>query len=173
LAPGDAILFFDEADALFGKRNEVKDAHDRHANIEVAFLLQKLEEHDGMAILASNFTRNIDQAFVRRLQYIIEVPMPDARLRERIWKKAFPQRAPLAKDIDYRFLARQFAFAGGDIRSAALDAAFLAAQDGRVVTMTHLVRAVSRQMLKQGKLPSRGDFGVYEDRLGHRMAQAS
>lgn len=162
---GDAILFFDEADALFGKRSDVKDAHDRYANIEVAYLLQRLEEHDGVAILASNFTRNIDQAFVRRLQFIVEFPMPDTGLRERLWRKAFPAGAPMARDIDYRFLARQFAFAGGDIRSAALDAAFLAAQQDGAVTMEHLVRAVSRQMLKQGKLPARGDFGAYADQL--------
>jgi len=167
---GDAILFFDEADALFGKRSEVKDAHDRYANIEVAYLLQRLEDHDGVAILASNFTRNIDQAFVRRLQFIVEFPMPDAGLRERLWRKAFPANAPLAKDIDYRFLARQFAFAGGDIRSAALDGAFLAAQDGGTVTMGHLLRAVSRQMLKQGRLPSRGDLGDYENAFGEPAA---
>jgi MoxR-like ATPase len=167
---GDAILFFDEADALFGKRSEVKDAHDRYANIEVAYLLQRLEEHDGVAILASNFSRNIDAAFVRRLQFIVEFPMPGAGLRERLWRKAFPAGAPLAKDVDFRFLARQFAFAGGDIRSAALDAAFLAAQNGGVVTMAHLVRAVSRQLLKQGKLPARGDFGPYHDQLGPAAA---
>jgi SpoVK/Ycf46/Vps4 family AAA+-type ATPase len=160
---GDAILFFDEADALFGKRSEVKDAHDRYANVEVAYLLQRLEDYDGVAILASNFTRNIDQAFIRRLHYIIEFPMPDAALRERIWRRAFPQGAPMAKDVDYRFLAGQFGFAGGDIRAAALDAAFLAAGDRGVVGMAHIIRAVSRQMLKQGKVPSQSDFGGYDE----------
>lgn len=160
---GDAILFFDEADALFGKRSEVKDAHDRYANIEVAYLLQRLEEHDGIAILASNFSRNIDLAFVRRLNYIIEFPLPDARLRERLWRKAFARETPLGEGIDFAFLGRQFALTGGDIRSAALDAAFLAASDGRRVTMPHIVRAVSRQMLKQGQLPNRGDFGGWLD----------
>jgi len=160
---GDAILLFDEADALFGKRSEVRDAHDRYANVEVAYLLQRLEEHDGIAILASNFSRNIDLAFIRRLHYIVEFPLPDVRLRERLWRKAFARETPLGDGIDYVFLARQFSLAGGDIRSAALDAAFLAANDGGVVTMPHILRAVSRQMLKQGRLPSRNESTGWND----------
>jgi hypothetical protein len=158
---GDAVLFFDEADALFGKRSEVKDAHDRFANIEMAYLLQRLEEHDGVVILASNLSRNIDPAFSRRLQYVIEFPMPDAPLRERLWRKAFPPLAPVAPDTDFAFLARRFPFSGGDIRAAALDAAFLAARNGGAVAMPHLVRAVARQMLKHGKIPSANDFRPY------------
>jgi MoxR-like ATPase len=157
----DAVLFFDEADALFGKRSDVKDAHDRYANIEVAYLLQRLEEHDGVVILASNLSRNIDPAFSRRLHYVIEFPMPDTPLRERLWRKAFPPEAPVAGDADFAFLARRFAFSGGDIRAAALDAAFLAAHNGGEVAMPHLVRAVARQMLKQGKIPSANDFRPY------------
>jgi hypothetical protein len=151
---GDAILLFDEADALFGKRSEVRDAHDRYANIEVAYLLQRLEDHDGVSILSSNFSRNVDQAFIRRLHYIVEFPMPDAKLRERLWRKAFARETPVDDRIDYGFLASQFQLAGGDIRSAALDAAFLAASDEGVISMAHILRAVSRQMLKQGRLPS-------------------
>ncbi len=162
---GDAILFFDEADALFGKRSEVRDAHDRYANVEVAYLLQRLEEHDGIAILASNFSRNIDQAFVRRLHYIVEFPLPDERLREQLWRKAFARATPVEGNVDHAFLARGFALAGGDIRAAALDAAFLAASDGGMVTMPHILRAVSRQMLKQGKLPSARDFGQWQDKV--------
>ena len=150
---GDAILFFDEADALFGKRSEVKDAHDRYANVEVAYLLQKLEEYDGITILASNFSRNIDQAFVRRLNYIIDFPLPDERLRQCLWRKAFSASLPRSQDIDYVWLGNAFPLAGGDIRSAALDAAFLAAAAGEEVAMKHISRAVSRQMLKQGQLP--------------------
>ncbi len=164
---GDAILLFDEADALFGRRSEVHDAHDRYANIEVAYLLQRLEEYDGIAILASNFAKNVDQAFVRRLHYIVEFPLPDAGLREKLWRKAFAPATPLGDDIDFGFIARQFAFSGGDIRAAALDAAFLAAGDGdgSALRMTHIVRAVSRQLLKQGRLPARGDFGAWQAQL--------
>jgi SpoVK/Ycf46/Vps4 family AAA+-type ATPase len=169
---GDAILLFDEADALFGKRSEVRDAHDRYANVEVAYLLQRLEEHDGIAILASNFSRNIDQAFIRRLHYIVEFPLPDARLRERLWRKAFSRRTPIQDRIDYGLLGRQFTLAGGDIRSAALDAAFLAASDGGVITMPHILRAVTRQMLKQGKLPGRHDGAGWRPVNGHADAGA-
>ena len=96
-----AILFFDEADALFGKRSEVKDAHDRYANIEISYLLQKMEEYDGIAILATNLRRNMDDAFVRRLRFIIEFPFPDEEYRERIWRVTFPREAPLASDVDF------------------------------------------------------------------------
>ncbi len=170
---GDAILFFDEADALFGKRSEVRDAHDRYANVEVAYLLQRLEEHDGIAILASNLSRNIDQAFVRRLHYIIEFPLPNEALREQLWRRAFSRATPVAHNVDHAFLAQGFALAGGDIRSAALDAAFLAASDGGTVTMPHILRAVSRQMLKQGKLPSPRDFGQWQDRIAPAATESA
>jgi hypothetical protein len=158
---GNAILFFDEADALFGKRSEVKDAHDRYANIEIAFLLQRLEAYDGVAILATNLARNVDRAFSRRLHFVIEFPQPDANLRERLWRQALPAAAPVARDIDFGFLARQFAFAGGDIRVAALDAAFAAAGADVAIDMTLLLQAVSRQLLKQGKVPQASDFRQY------------
>ncbi len=157
----NAMVFFDEADALFGKRSEVKDAHDRYANIEVAYLLQKMEEHDGIVILATNLSRNLDQAFSRRMQYVVEFPMPDAAQRERLWRRMLPSEVPLADDVDFGFLAEQFILSGGDVRNVALDAAFLAAGDGRVVTMAHLINAVARQMLKQGKSPAPGDFRQY------------
>lgn len=169
---GDAILFFDEADALFGKRSEVKDAHDRYANIEVAYLLQRLEEHDGVAILASNLSRNIDQAFIRRIHYIIDFPLPDATLREKLWRRAFSNRVPIAEDIDYANLGDAYVLAGGDIRAAALDAAFQAASNGGRVDMAHIVRAISRQLLKQGKLPSNGEFGAWPDALNGHPVEA-
>jgi hypothetical protein len=161
---GHVMLFFDEADALFGKRSEVKDAHDRYANIEVAFLLQRMEDHDGVVILATNLQRNLDEAFARRLPYTIEFTPPDRALRERLWRGMFPARAPLADDIDFPFLAQQFELAGGDIRNVALDAAFLAAQDGHRIAMRQVVQALARQMIRQGKSPSpsafRGYFGL-------------
>jgi hypothetical protein len=158
---GNAVLFFDEADALFGKRSEVKDAHDRYANVEVAYLLQKLEDHDGVVILASNLRRNIDEAFARRLHYVVDFPQPDAVQRELLWRGMFPTRAPRAEDIDFAFLARQFELAGGDIRNVVLDAAFLAAQDGGRIGMPHLVQALARQLAKQGRTPVRSDFQRY------------
>jgi ATP-dependent 26S proteasome regulatory subunit len=157
----NAILFFDEADALFGKRSEVKDAHDRYANIEVAYLLQKIEEFEGVVILASNLSKNIDEAFSRRMHYVVEFPLPDESHREKLWRGMFPPEVPLGKDVDFAFVAKQFQLAGGDIRNVALDAAFLAAQDGRVVTMKQLVKAMSRQMTKQGKIASPTDFKQY------------
>ena len=156
-----AILFFDEADALFGRRSEVKDAHDRYANIEVAYLLQKLEEHDGAVLLASNLSKNIDDAFTRRMNFVIDFPLPDEKLRLRLWRTIFPAQTPVGKDVDYSFLAKQFVLSGGDVRNVALDAAFLAAQDGRVIQMKHVAQALARQRLKQGKTPSPAEFKQY------------
>ena len=157
----NVILFFDEADALLGRRSEIKDAHDRYANIEVAYLLQKMEEHDGVVILASNLSKNMDQAFARRMHYVVDFPRPDAPLREQLWRRAFPSRVPMATDVDFAFLARQFDLAGGDIKTIALDAAFLAASQERAVAMTDLVGAVSRQMFKQGRPLGASDFKQY------------
>jgi hypothetical protein len=157
----DVVLFFDEADAIFGTRSEVKDAHDRYANIETAYLLQRLEDHDGPVILASNIAANIDQAFLRRIDFVIEFPMPDAGLRAEIWRRSLPRAAPLADDIDIAFLARQFVLAGGDIRAVTLDAAFRAARRGAVIDMALLLRAVARQMAKHGRVPALAEFGRY------------
>ncbi|HYR07844.1 MAG TPA: AAA family ATPase, partial [Longimicrobium sp.] len=112
----NAILFFDEADALFGKRSEVKDSHDRYANIEVAYLLQRMEEYDGIVILATNLRKNMDAAFVRRMRFIIDFPFPDAADRERIWRTIFPDTVPLAEDVDFGFLARKLNVTGGNIK---------------------------------------------------------
>lgn len=157
----NALLFFDEADALFGKRSEVKDAHDRYANIEVAYLLQKMDEHDGAVILATNLTKNVDEAFMRRMHHTVEFPLPDAAHRERIWRQLFPAEAPVGRDVDFKFLAARFELAGGSIRNISLAAAFQAAGDGGVIAMAHLLRATAREHLKLGKRPSRADFGEY------------
>jgi SpoVK/Ycf46/Vps4 family AAA+-type ATPase len=153
-----AILFFDEADALFGKRSEVKDAHDRYSNIEVAFLLQRVEQFSGLAILATNISRNIDPAFIRRMHHIVEFPFPDVVHRERIWRGMFPQEAPMQADVDFPFLARQFELSGGNIRNVVLGAAFLAAEERQPIAMQHLARATGREFQKMGRLPSRADF---------------
>jgi len=157
----NAILFFDEADALFGKRSEVKDARDRYANIEVAYLLQKMEAYDGITILATNLRGNIDDAFARRLHHAVDFPFPDAGLRERIWRGVFPDATPLAADVDYPFLGRQFELSGGNICNVALSAAFLAADAGRPVDMALLITGVARELQKMGKLPTRSAFQEY------------
>jgi len=145
------ILFFDEADALFGKRTEIKDAHDRYANIEVSYLLQRVEEYNGLVILASNFRRNIDEAFIRRMHFIVEFPFPDEKMREEIWKKVFPEETPLNKDIDFSFLAKNFKLSGGNIRNIALAAAFYAAEDKGEITMRHIMKGIKRELQKMGK----------------------
>ncbi len=154
----NAILFFDEADALFGKRSEVSDSHDRYANIEVAYLLQRMEAYPGAVILATNFRRNIDDAFIRRLDFVIDFPFPEAEDRRRIWQLVLPAAAPLADDLDLDFLANQFKLSGGAIRNCSLVAAFRAADEGSEIEMRHLVRAVAQEYGKQGRLTLEADF---------------
>jgi hypothetical protein len=160
-AEANAILFFDEADAIFGKRSEVKDAHDRYANIEVGYLLQKMEEYDGIVILATNLRKNIDDAFIRRMHMTIEFPFPEEPDRLRIWQKVFPPEAPQGPDVDLLFLAKQFKVTGGNIRNIALLAAFLAAEDRSTIGMTQIIRAIKREYQKLGKLVTESDFGRY------------
>jgi hypothetical protein len=159
-----AILFFDEADALFGKRTEVKDARDRYANVETAFLLQRLESHRGVCILASNLRHNIDEAFSRRIQVIAEFPLPGADDRLRIWERHLAVDH-LDADADLPALARRFAISGGDICNAATTAVVLAAADGTAVAMRHLVVGVWREVKKSGRLVSPGDFAPWRDAL--------
>ncbi|ACZ30962.1 AAA ATPase central domain protein [Xylanimonas cellulosilytica DSM 15894] len=154
-----AILMFDEADALFGKRSEISDAHDRYANIEVAYLLQRIESFDGVLLLATNLPGNLDTAFARRIQFEIEFPMPDETARLRLWHRALPPEAPRTADIDVERLAAAFALSGGEIRTVALGAAFLAAYEDRPIAMDHLLRAVARQRRRAGKLPTLKEFG--------------
>ncbi len=156
----NAVLFFDEADALFGKRSEVKDAHDRYANIEVAYLLQKMEQLDGLAILATNLKQNLDEAFARRLTFTLNFPFPEALERERLWECLWPPRAPRAADVDLGWFAREFRLSGGNIRNTVMAAAHLAASDGQVITREHLLHATRREYQKLGKnlvTPAAGD----------------
>ncbi|MGZ4617477.1 MAG: ATP-binding protein [Frankiaceae bacterium] len=163
----NAILFFDEADALFGKRSSARDAHDRYANVEVSFLLQRLEEYDGVALLASNLPHNIDEGFARRLTATVHFPFPDEQARRRIWSLVWPPQAPLAGDVDLDRLATEHKLSGGGIRAAALRAAFRAA--GRastagapagsadLITMDDVLHAVRREFKKLGKALPRSD----------------
>jgi AAA+ superfamily predicted ATPase len=148
----NAILFFDEADALFGKRSEVRDAHDRYANIEVGYLLQKMEEYEGVVILATNFRKNMDEAFVRRMHFTVEFPLPGQQERLRIWENIWPAGAPRGEDLDLEYVSRRFELSGGNVRNIALGAAFLAADNGGVVNMTHLLHAMRREYQKMGKV---------------------
>ena len=148
----NAILFFDEADALFGKRTEVSDAHDRYANIETSYLLQKMEEYEGIVILATNLRENMDEAFTRRLRFIVEFPFPDEASRRLIWKSHFPAEATLSETIDYELLARKFPIAGGNIKNIVLNAAFYTAEEGEAIAMEHILRGTKREFEKIGKL---------------------
>jgi SpoVK/Ycf46/Vps4 family AAA+-type ATPase len=146
---GGGVLLFDEADALFGKRTEVKDSHDRHANIEVSYLLQRMEAYGGLAILTTNLRKNMDDAFFRRIPFVIDFPFPDSELREQIWRGIFPASAPV-EGILYPKLA-QLPVAGGNIRSIARNAAFLGAADGGRITMKQLLEATRLEYAKLGR----------------------
>jgi SpoVK/Ycf46/Vps4 family AAA+-type ATPase len=157
----NAILFFDEADALFGKRSEVRDSHDRYANIEIGYLLQRMEEYEGAVILATNLRKNMDDAFVRRMHFSVEFPFPSEQDRRRIWERVWPENSPRSRDLDLNFMARRFEMAGGNIRNIALAAAFLAAAGDGAITMAHLIHATRREYQKMGKVVTEGEFKAY------------
>jgi SpoVK/Ycf46/Vps4 family AAA+-type ATPase len=154
---GGAILLFDEADALFGKRSEVKDSHDRYANIEVSYLLQRMEAYRGLAILTTNMKNALDTAFLRRIRFIVQFPFPDAAQRAEIWRRIFPADTP-TEDLKVDKLAR-LNVAGGNIRNIALNAAFLAAEAGEPVGMTHLLRAARSEYSKLEKPLTETEIG--------------
>jgi len=156
----NAILFFDEADAIFGKRSEVKDAHDRYANIEVGYLLQRMENYDGVAILATNLRANLDDAFTRRLQFIVNFPFPEEEYRLRIWQVLMPPDLPRADNLDLELMAKRFKLAGGNIRNILVSAAFLAAADGGCMTMSHLMHGAKREIQKMGRLVQESDYDL-------------
>jgi SpoVK/Ycf46/Vps4 family AAA+-type ATPase len=157
----NCILFFDEADALFGKRTEVRDSHDRYANIEINFLLQKMDEYDGIVLMATNMRKNLDTAFTRRLHHVVEFPFPDEKYRGIIWKNAFPADTPIAENIDFQFLAGKFKISGGNIKNIAVNSAFLASSNGGKVNMENIILAVKREYQKMGKMCSKSEFGQY------------
>ena len=157
----NGVLLFDEADALFGKRSDVQDAHDRYANVETAYLLQRMDTFEGLAVLTTNLRSNIDEAFARRLDVIVDFPMPEDADRRRLWELHLGPSVPRADDIDLDFLARSFRIAGGNIRNVALGAAYLAADDDRAVSMVDLVRATEREYRKLGRLCVESEFGPY------------
>ncbi len=156
----NAILFFDEADAVFGKRSEVKDAHDRYANIETSYLLQRMEAYDGVTILATNLRANLDEAFTRRLHSVVDFPFPDAEQRLRIWQALFPANTPCADDVDLASLARRYKISGGSIRNVIVAAAYYAVADDGIVSMANLLHATRRELQKLGRLTDEKDFLV-------------
>jgi SpoVK/Ycf46/Vps4 family AAA+-type ATPase len=154
----NAMLFFDEADALFGKRSAIKDAHDRYANIEVAYLLQKMEEREGVTILATNLRANIDEAFLRRIRFVIEFPMPEFAQRQQIWRGSLPKEARLAPDVDLRTLAKRYALSGGSIVNVCVSAASLAYAPDGSIGMSHLLHATKRELQKLGEQYREDEF---------------
>ncbi|HYH51798.1 MAG TPA: ATP-binding protein [Acidimicrobiia bacterium] len=160
----NVVLLFDEADALLGKRSEVSDAHDRYANIEVAYLLQRIERHNGVVVMSSNLPKNIDAAFARRIHVFVDFPMPALAERRRIWERSLPSAAPTV-DLDLGFLAERFELSGGSIRNVALSAAFFAAEAGTPITMATLLLGLQRELDKLGRLVPLDAFGRYADLL--------
>ncbi|KUO71256.1 MAG: hypothetical protein APF81_03610 [Desulfosporosinus sp. BRH_c37] len=159
----NCILFFDETDALFGKRSEVKDSHDRHANIETAYLLQQIEEYDGVIIMASNLLQNIDNAFMRRINFIISFPFPDAPTRKLLWEKMLGAGAPVAKDVNLDFMSEQFKIAGGNIKNIVIHSAFLAAAQKTSITMKHLLKSAVNEQRKESIIIVKEDLKEYSD----------
>jgi AAA+ superfamily predicted ATPase len=159
---GNVLLFFDEADALFGQRTQVKDAHDRFANIEIDYLLQRMEQFDGLAVLATNRKGDLDKAFLRRIRFIVDFMQPGRAERLAIWRKVLPDRAPsgevLIENLDWEFLAEKLNLNGAEITAAALSAAFMARAEGTIIGMKHILHAARREMSKQGIVLRHGDW---------------
>jgi SpoVK/Ycf46/Vps4 family AAA+-type ATPase len=146
-----ALLLFDEADALFGKRTDTQDAHDRYANLETAYLLQRLERYEGVAVLTTNLRGQLDKAFTRRFEFIVEFPEPDAQVRLALWRLHLPAQAPLASDVDLAELAEWYAISGAQIKNATLGAAFLAAAESQGLAQRHFLWAIEREYDKAGR----------------------
>ncbi len=158
---GTAVILFDEADAIFGSRGEVKQAQDRFANQEVSFLLQRLEVFEGCAILTTNLQENIDEAFQRRFGAVVEFPIPSPSQRLQLWQRAFTNDAPMGEDLDLDYLSRKFVLSGGSIVNSAITACVLASAEQSPVGMKHAIQAVGRELVKMGKQVNRVHFGEY------------
>ena len=147
----DCILLFDEADAIFTKRSDVSDAQDRYSNAETAYLLQRIEAYAGVSILATNLLQNFDEAFRRRISYMVHFPMPDVNLRRELWETIFPKETPISKEVDALMLAQAFELSGASIKNAALHGALLANAEGGDVRMCHILDGIRNEYGKQGK----------------------
>lgn len=155
----NALLFFDEADSLFAKRSEVKDSHDKNANAETAHLLQKLEDYEGITILCTNFINNIDDAFKRRIKFMVNFSFPEAEVRLKLWNTILPKQVPLEEEIDFEFFAEKFELAGSNIKEILTNAAYIAAGQGTGLKNQHIVEAVKLNYAKYGKVLNDSDFG--------------
>jgi hypothetical protein len=164
----NGVILFDEADALFGKRSEVSDAHDRYANVEVAYLLQRMELFEGIAILATNLRANLDEAFTRRLDALVDFPDPEEEYRRRLWERSLGTTMPRDANLDLDFLARAFKLSGGAIRNIVVAAAYAAAKEQRAMSMADLIRATHREYIKMGLLTVESEFGPYYQLLSDR-----
>lgn len=160
-AKSSAILLFDEGDALFSKRTEVSDSHDKYANVETSYLLQKIEAYEGISIVTTNLIGNIDEAFIRRFSFVVHFPFPTAEYRRQIWRGIFPEHTPLSKHLDFEYLGNRFELSGGNIKNIALNAAFRAASSYREISMKDLLLSVSSEISKSGKTVLPSDFGEY------------
>lgn len=158
----NTVLFFDEADSIFGKRSEVNEAKDKYANTEVSYILQRIEQYDGIVILATNYRKNIDEAFMRRIRYVVEFSLPDKELRKELWMTSFSKEIP-TEGLDFDYLAEQFELAGGAIKNIVLNASFLAASENRPVGMKDILCSVKNENIKIGKVMLSKDFGLYEE----------
>ena len=161
-ADANVILFFDEADALFAKRTEVSDSHDKFANNETAYLLQKIEEYNGMSILATNYYNNFDDAFVRRITYAVHMQSPDKETRYALWTTILPKTAEMEEGINFRFFADKFDLSGSNIKAILFNAAYIAGAEGSAIGARHIVRSMEYEFNKLGKLVNSSDFGEYE-----------
>ena len=157
----NVILFFDEADALFSKRTEINNSNDKYANSETAYLLQKIEEYDGMSILATNHYTNFDPAFVRRITYSVRLDSPDEDARYLLWTSTLPEEAKLEEGIPFRFLAREFDLSGANIKAILYSAAYMAGAEGAAIGIRHIVRAMEYEYRKLGRFIDRDAFGKY------------
>lgn len=158
---GKGVLFFDEADVLFGRRTEAKSSNDKHSNMETAYLLQKMEIYEGVVILATNYMQNMDEAFKRRIQFVVEFPFPDENCRKKLWEKAFPEQLEFEEVPDYDFLAKHFELSGSHIKNIAVQAAFYAAHEEKGVNMKHIIKALRAEVRKTGKRISSEDLREY------------
>lgn len=165
----EMVLQFDEVDALMSKRGEVKEARDRYANMEVSYLLARVEDHCGPCILTTNMRNQIDKAFTRRFQMVVEFPRPDEAARAQLWARMLPPRAPLADEVDVEFLAVAVNLTGGNIRNAALHAAYLAADDARPIDLSHIAIAVYRELAKDRPQLNKSDLGLLTSHLPDEM----
>lgn len=165
-ASADVVLFFDEADAIFGERTEIQDARDRYANLQTSYLLQRLESFDGISILATNLQKNIDEAFLRRIDLVVDFPAPGKADRLALWKRIEQTEAPLDADVDFNLLAERMELTGAEIRNCWLDAAHQAAHCGQPISMDMILKAVGRELTKQGKPVRKNAFGDAYGRLG-------